>query len=76
MNELKLNTVPVIATNFYLLPTVEEMLAFAEGKSVINPNSEREGLVFRPMVNIYDKMTGHRLSFKVISNKYLLKNEE
>jgi len=74
--QLGLSTVPVIATDFYLLSTVEEMLVFAEGKSVINPKSEREGLVFRPMKNIRDELTGHRLSFKVISNKFLLKNEE
>ena len=74
--KLGLNTVPVIATNFKLLPTIAEMLAFAEGKSVLNPQAEREGLVFRPMVTMRDEFSGHRLSFKVISNKYLLKNED
>ena len=76
IEKLGLKTVPVVATDFYLLPTVEEMLAFSEGKSLINPNSEREGLVFRPMVTMRDDLTGHRLSFKVISNKYLLKNKD
>lgn len=48
--------------------TLPEILKYAEGKSVLNPTTEREGLVFRCIE------TG--LSFKVISNKYLLKNNE
>lgn len=76
INELQLVTVPIIHTNFKLLSTIDEMLALAEGKSVWNPNSEREGLVFRPMENALDATTNHRISFKVISNRYLLKNNE
>lgn len=44
------------------------ILAGAEGKSVLNPATEREGLVFR--------CAEDGLSFKVISNKYLLENKE
>lgn len=44
------------------------ILKFAEGKSVLNAQTEREGLVFRCVED--------GLSFKVISNKYLLKNDE
>jgi|SRR5882762_578295 len=40
----------------------------AEGKSFLNKDTEREGLVFRCIED--------GLSFKVISNKYLLKNDE
>lgn len=40
----------------------------AEGKSLLNKDTEREGLVFRCIED--------GLSFKVISNKFLLKNEE
>lgn len=47
------------------LPTI---LASAEGKSALNKAVEREGLVFRCVED--------GLSFKVISNKYLLKNNE
>lgn len=49
----------------YDLPT---LLKFAEAKSVLAPNVEREGVVFRCIED--------GLSFKVISNKYLLKNNE
>lgn len=44
------------------------ILKFAEGKSALNTNTEREGLVFRCIED--------GLSFKVISNKYLLLNKE
>lgn len=47
------------------LPSI---LKFAEGKSVLNDSTEREGLVFR--------CAEDGLSFKVISNKYLLLNKE
>lgn len=47
--------------------TVGEMIAFAEGKSVIN-GTEREGLVWKCT-------TDNTITFKTISNKWLLKNE-
>lgn len=68
-----LKTVPVIEENFSLPSTVEAMLAYAEGKSLINPIVEREGVVVRPKTEM--QLRGQRLSFKAISNKYLL-NEE
>lgn len=64
-----LNTVPILDKEFKILPTLEEMLAFAEAKSVIIKQPvEREGIVVRT----HDQ----EVSFKVISNKFLLKNEE
>lgn len=48
--------------------TLPEILKYAEGKSKLNPNTEREGLVFRSDDGL--------ISFKVISNKFLLKNDE
>jgi len=47
--------------------TLEGLLKSAEGKSTLGANPEREGLVF--------KSIDTQLSFKVISNKWLLKNE-
>ena len=47
--------------------TVDDLLNFAEGKSALN-NSDREGLVFKCLQN-------PEISFKVVSNKWLLKNE-
>ena len=51
-------------------PTIEELLKMADGQSVLNPKTIREGLVFKHKVFPTD------ISFKVISNKFLLKNDE
>jgi RNA ligase (TIGR02306 family) len=66
MNDLELSTVPLMEV-FVLPNSVEELLKTAEGKSHLNHNTEREGLVIRSK-----DMT---ISFKAISNKFLLKNE-
>lgn len=44
------------------------ILAYADGKSKLRPETAREGVVFRAV--------GDQLSFKVISNKWLLANNE
>lgn len=49
--------------------TVQGLLAQAEGKSELNQNTEREGLVWK---SIEDPS----VSFKVISNKWLLKEKD
>ena len=72
ISELKLETVPILDWNYILPNNVDEILAYAQGKSVLNPQAEREGVVF---VRHELKNQG-RLSFKAISNKYLMKNEE
>ena len=66
---LKLETVPMLTNLTMQLPkTIEELLQFAEGKSVLCETAEREGLVIRNMART--------ISFKVISNKFLLKGGE
>jgi RNA ligase (TIGR02306 family) len=70
---LGVKTVPIIDDNYWLPRSVDELLTFSEGKSLLNPSCEREGIVIRPKVEREYK--GQRLSFKVISNKYLLKEE-
>ena len=72
VNQFKLETVPVLDWNYILPPTVDEILAYANGKSVLNPLTEREGVVF---VRHEVKNQG-RLSFKAISNDFLIKNKE
>jgi RNA ligase (TIGR02306 family) len=67
MEDLGFETVPILGTEFLLPDTIEELLQQTEGKSVLNPNAEREGLVIRSMDTT--------ISFKVISNRFLLKNE-
>ena len=46
--------------------SVENFLDYAEGKSMLNQDTEREGVVFKCIED-------PSLSFKVISNKFLLK---
>ncbi|QDV45797.1 RNA ligase [Stieleria neptunia] len=47
--------------------TIDEILAIAEGKSTLNPNTEREGLVW------VHGSGDDRISFKTISNRFLAK---
>lgn len=57
--------VPIVTGNFTLYKTVEEMIKFADGKSVI-ADVPREGVVIRDHKNT--------ISFKCISNAFLLKH--
>lgn len=75
--EMGLKSVPVVSpVEGYFLPSImEELLQYSQGKSQLNPEQEREGIVLRPFENIVHPKYG-RISFKVISNKYLLKYED
>ena len=73
--DLDLACVPVLSYPFNFpadseaaLPTVSVLLRSAEGKSVLNDKVEREGLVIRSM--------DRTISFKVISNKFLLGSKD
>ena len=68
--KFQLETVPTIYKEFTLTETIEELLEIAKGKSAVNPNTQREGLVW---VSIDSP---HRISFKTISNDFLLKYSE
>jgi hypothetical protein len=61
---LNLEIVPILGIDFILPNTIEEVLQQAEGKSVLNPNFNREGVVIRSM--------DRKISFKAISNLFLL----
>lgn len=65
---LGLEIVPVINENYPLPSSVDEMLERASGKSLLNPEIEREGLVIRKKNNVGNE----RVSFKAINNDYLL----
>jgi RNA ligase (TIGR02306 family) len=67
IDKMGLKHVPVLATNADLVTCqgkVEHVLECAEGKSVLNDNQEREGIVL--------KEVNGGMTFKAISNKYLL----
>jgi hypothetical protein len=70
LQSMGLEYVPVLNQEYgFVLPeTVEDMLKYAEGNSVLNLDTEREGVVGRSMDGT--------ISFKAISNKFLLKNNQ
>ena len=61
---LEVKTVPILDLSFTLPETIDELLLTAEGKSMLNIKTEREGVVIRS----HDR----KISFKAISNKFLL----
>lgn len=73
--EAGLVAVPQLGT-LVLEHTVDELVAFSEGTSVLNPQVQREGVVLRPLAEEYDEDIGGRLSFKAINPKFLLKYDE
>ena len=59
-----LKMVPIVDEFFVLPNTIEELLKYAEDKSVLNSKFDREGVVIRS--------NDRTISFKAISNKFLL----
>jgi hypothetical protein len=72
---LQLESVPQLGL-IVLNHTLDELVAFAEGTSALNPKIQREGVVLRPLAEEYDEDIGGRLSFKAINPKFLLKYDE
>lgn len=68
VEDLNLTTVPILETNFKLQENVQDLIASAESASVVNQAQSREGIVLRSKGK-------NRISFKVISNKFLEKHE-
>ena len=68
---LGLKHVPVISEAMLINKNVDvqNILKLAEGKSVLNNKAEREGIVFKCVEE-------PEISFKAISNKFLLKGGE
>ena len=66
-NELGLETVLILDEDFTLAQSVDELLDYADAKSVLNSDFDREGVVIRS--------TDRTISFKSISNKFLLKEK-
>jgi RNA ligase (TIGR02306 family) len=66
-NQLEVAPLISIRKGIDLPKTIEELLKIAEGKSSLNEKVEMEGLVIRTSDNT--------ISFKVISNRFLLKDK-
>ena len=58
--------VPILDENYHVPSDMEEFKLYAEAKSAVNPNVDREGVVLRDPTNDF--------SFKNVSRKYLLKH--
>jgi len=71
-NSIGIKTVPVVDDNFQLPKSIAELLVYADGKSALNQECDREGVVIRHKTKTNYKEGD---SFKVISNQYLLKHE-
>ena len=74
--EMELQMVPVEEVGTDLpskYPTVEALLERADGE--YPKGGKKEGIVIRPTEPVYCERISASLSMKVVSNKYLLKNE-
>lgn len=63
IEQMELNHVPVLDANYVMIANVESLINMAEGESTL-AKTEREGIVF--------KQVDGGMTFKSISNKYLL----
>lgn len=70
-NKHGLEPVPLAFTGERFDETVESLLLKAEG-TYVGTSNEREGLVIRSATAMHSTVLGGRLSFKAISNRYLL----
>lgn len=66
IEKMGMKWVPILDLAFYMPNDMEEFKVMADGKSVVNPKVDREGIVLR------DPKTD--FSFKNVSRKYLLKH--
>lgn len=69
--ELELPMVPILDDNFILNHTMNELVALADGQ--YSNGHPREGVVIKTYEEITSRILKGRASFKIISNKFLLK---
>ena len=79
--EMGLERVPLIKMDYILDDDIDGIIKLSEGKSLLNPKAQREGIVIRPLEEQFDmQMTksfgsSGRLSFKAVSLEYLLEED-
>jgi RNA ligase (TIGR02306 family) len=73
--EAGIPAVDVVEEDHAFAHTQESLLALAEG-TYPGTSNEREGIVIRPREERFSPALGGRLSFKAISNRYLLKEKD
>jgi RNA ligase (TIGR02306 family) len=75
LSELQIPAVAVVEIGESFCHTQESLVSLAEGYYPGTKN-EREGIVIRPQKETRSEVLAGRLSFKAISNRYLLKDGE
>lgn len=74
--DLGLDTVPIVEEYKKLeFDNVDAIVNYSIGASKLNPEVQREGVVFRPVVESFDEDL-IRLSFKIINPEFLLMHNE
>lgn len=73
-HSLGFKSVPILDEEYTLNDTVDSLVELAKGKSKLNPDLPREGIILRTIKEITDPEYG-RISFKVLNPKFLLKFE-
>ena len=68
INDLNLETVPILNRYLKLPDSIDDLINGADGKSSLNKNTRREGLVYRSLDG--------KWSFKCISNEFLVKEKD
>lgn len=85
INNLGLETVPILDTDFTLTNNIDALVDESKGNSVIFAGTPREGIVIRPLIEIKDfditilndfELINGRVSFKAINPDFLLKYGE
>lgn len=80
-NLLDVKTVPILNDEYYLTNSIPELVELSKGKSVLNKETLREGIVIRPVEEIQDNdlhcnLVKNRISFKSVQPEFLLKYGE
>lgn len=77
-DEIGVATVPVVYRGNFKSEwlSIDSLLTLADEQKYERTNKPAEGIVIRPVKEMNSTVLGGRLSFKVISNKFLLKNKE
>jgi len=73
--ELDIPMVDVVYSGIFKWKSVDELIEFASAQRYPN-GAIAEGIVIRPMVEAYSEALQGRMAFKVISPKFLLKNND
>jgi len=71
IKSLGLKTVPVVEEDYILENDIDKIVEMSIGKSLINPQGWREGIVIRSKKEQFKN--GERFSFKAVNPKFLLK---